>query len=251
MTTRVRIMSDLHIEFKHYQYEYFGEDIIILAGDIGVGLLGFNWIKNCIPEHIPVIYIAGNHEYYNQQIPYFTNALKIYCNSTQNIHFLENDTFIFNDIKFIGSTLWTDFNLFKCPIECMRLANNSMNDFVKIYLQYLNQLSAKDTLEFHKKSKRFIKNELKKTSSDLKTFLVTHHGPSIKSTEDKYKKVYLTAAFVSNLENFIKNNRIDYWIHGHCHSYARYILYNTEVICNPLGYPKEIDREYSPLIIEV
>jgi hypothetical protein len=42
-----------------------------------------------------------------------------------------------------------------------------------------------------------------KDSIGLKNIVITHHAPSIKSVPEKYKNISVTAAYASNLENFI------------------------------------------------
>ncbi len=59
-------------------------DIIVAAGDIGVYDQGIAWLKKLDK---PVIYVAGNHEFYADYQGY-SRMLKTECANT-NIHFLE------------------------------------------------------------------------------------------------------------------------------------------------------------------
>ena len=59
----------------------------------------------------PVIYVPGNHEYYGNVIPKLTVELKRVCQNT-NVVVLDNDTAEIGGVVFLGTTLWTDFNLF-------------------------------------------------------------------------------------------------------------------------------------------
>lgn len=65
---RIRILSDIHIEFEPYRPSEVEADLVILAGDIGVGLDGIRWAQRHFPD-LPVVYIAGNHEYYGHSLP--------------------------------------------------------------------------------------------------------------------------------------------------------------------------------------
>ena len=64
---KLHILSDLHTEFASFSAPDTGADVVILAGDIGVGLDGIQWAASQFPK-VPVIYVPGNHEYYDHDI---------------------------------------------------------------------------------------------------------------------------------------------------------------------------------------
>lgn len=65
--TKLRILSDLHLEFGPLDITPAGEDVLILAGDIGVYNDGAVWARDYARRHdVPVVMIAGNHEYYRK-----------------------------------------------------------------------------------------------------------------------------------------------------------------------------------------
>jgi len=91
-----------------------------------------------------------------------------------------------------------------------------------------------------------------KDSVGLKNIVITHHAPSIKSVPEEYKNIPVTAAYASNLEDFILEHQPIYWIHGHIHTPCQYNIGETDVICNPHGYIDERDNGFiKELIIEV
>ena len=53
--------------------------------------------------------MPGNHEFYNHDIG-LTDELK--ATAAPNIHVLNNDKLELHGIRLLGSTLWTDFNLY-------------------------------------------------------------------------------------------------------------------------------------------
>ena len=70
--------------------------------------------------------------------------------------------------------------------------------------------------------------------------VVTHHAPSMYSVAEQYKNDLLSAAFASNLNQFIiEHPQIRLWAHGHCHAPCDYILGETRIICEPFGYYNE------------
>ena len=60
---------------------------------------------------MPVLYVAGNHEHYDERIGRLHEKLREAA-AGSNVHILENETFELDGYRFFGATLWTDFNLF-------------------------------------------------------------------------------------------------------------------------------------------
>ena len=60
------LYSDLHLEVKPWTPPELDVDVVILAGDIGIHTRGLAWAGKTFEQ--PVIYVAGNHEYYEAQL---------------------------------------------------------------------------------------------------------------------------------------------------------------------------------------
>jgi len=60
---KLHILNDLHIEFEDFAPADIDADVVVLAGDIGVGTEGLRWADDRFPDK-PVIYVPGNHEFY-------------------------------------------------------------------------------------------------------------------------------------------------------------------------------------------
>lgn len=60
---KIRILSDLHLEFQQWSPPKAAADIIVLAGDIDLGIHGVEWGRQSFPSS-PVVYVPGNHEFY-------------------------------------------------------------------------------------------------------------------------------------------------------------------------------------------
>ena len=104
---KLHVLSDLHIEFADFSPPETDADVVILAGDIGVGLDGIEWVARRFPK-ASVVYVPGNHEFYGHDIG-LTDQLK--AAAPADIHILNNDKLELDDIRFLGCTLWTDFKL--------------------------------------------------------------------------------------------------------------------------------------------
>ena len=83
---------------------------------------------------------------------------------------------------------------------------------------------------------------------DGKTVVVTHHAPSLKSIHSDYKSNEWNPCFVSDLEKLMDG--VGFWVHGHTHSSFDYQIGKTRVVCNPRGYPNDLDgwenKEFNP-----
>jgi hypothetical protein len=100
---RLHILADLHLECGSFQPSKVKADAVVLAGDIFNGVQGLEWALKTFPDQ-PVVFVAGNHEYYGGDIPKLTGELRKLAKGT-NVHFLENDSVCIGDIVFLGATL--------------------------------------------------------------------------------------------------------------------------------------------------
>lgn len=233
---KLQILSDVHIEFGDFNPPKTDADVVILAGDTHLGDQGVAWAAEKFKDK-EVIYVIGNHEYYHGTIPEVTEKIRASAAGT-NVHLLENDELIIGQVRFLGCTLWTDFNVLHNPGLAVFTAQNRMNDFRLVRLSRLNRLlEPLDTLNWHRQSKKWLKEKLASHQNDLiKTVVITHHAPSARSVPKIYQKDELSPAFASDMEAFIADNPIDLWVHGHVHDSFDYHIDHTRVICNPRGY---------------
>jgi Icc-related predicted phosphoesterase len=232
---KLHILSDLHTEFGDFAPPETDADVVVLAGDIGVGLGGIEWAAGRFPK-TPVIYVPGNHEYYGQDTGLIDDLIS---RSPTNIHVLNNDELVVNGVRFLGSTLWTDFK-FNGAGEAWvsrQTAKSLIDDFSSI--RNGNRLfTPEDSVDLHRASVHWLVTELEKDYAGP-TIVVTHHLPSSLSVGKLYKADLLNPAFVSRLEGIIEKYEPDLWIHGHTHVPCDYEIFGTRVVCNPRGYPGE------------
>jgi len=240
---KLRILSDLHLEFSDLSLSTVDYDVAILAGDIHVKDKALAWIQSNIPNKT-VIYVLGNHEFYGKTYPKHIAELKS-ATKGSNIHILENDKLTIDGINFFGSTLWTDFEAFGDPRIAGYHCQQIMNDFKKIrLLPRYSKLRAIDAGRIHKQAMHWLKSELSQCRGE-KNVVITHHGPSKKSLLKRYANDLSSAAYVSNLDGFILEYCPDYWIHGHLHNSVDYAIGSCRVLCNPRGYhPNELNQDF-------
>ena len=274
MTVKLRILSDLHLEFYNHKIpmSYNGRDMeeryflsktddeadqhLLLAGDIMTVKTSFYWkhlIEDWSKRFKSVTVIAGNHEFYHseyhQTLNYFAD---FYGSCGENVKFLHDNATLLPDSNYIifGTTFWTNFN--KGNLAEMMIAQRSMADYSCIKMAE-RRLIPEDTIRFHEYSYRFLDTFLKQfphnVSSEHKAIVMTHHAPSFQSTHPKYKNSSLNSAFSSDKDHMIIAYQPKLWIHGHHHSSVDYMIDNTRVVCNPLGYWKENDKHFKKDLI--
>jgi predicted phosphodiesterase len=249
---KIQVLSDLHVEFARFELPQTDADVIVLAGDIGVGTGGLE-LAQSVARGRPKIYIAGNHEYYGGALPLLTQKLTKLSAGTE-AHFLEESEMILGDVRFLGCTLWTDFDLFgeERKMQAMQLAQLCMNDFSRIQTSpKAARFRPDDARRLHLKSRAWLQERLSVPFAG-RTIVVTHHTPSPRSNAEKYRGDLLSAAFTSDVEELMDGDRVALWIHGHTHHCVDYEVNGTRVVSNQRGYPNEGIAEFNPsFVVEV
>jgi predicted phosphodiesterase len=213
-------------------------DVVVLAGDIDVGDRAVAWADQTFPN-LPVIYVHGNHEAYGQKLDELKGRLAEACSAIDHIHFLDKEELVIGNVRFLGSTLWTDFQLLGPDgiQDAMQAAAIGMNDYRKIRLAKAGYRKIKplDAAQWHWNDRIWLQDRLAEPFSGS-TVVVTHMEPSLQSIPDMYKGRAISAAFALNLDALV--SRSDLWIHGHIHDSMDYTVGKARVVCNPLGYPE-------------
>ena len=293
---KIAIASDVHLEFGDLILKNEeNADVLILSGDICVaadfrksdpyGILEngktnryTDFFVRCANEFKNVIYVAGNHEHYGGDYAETFTILREYLGSIPNLHILDKEHVVIDDVTFIGGTLWTDMNA-QDPVTLAHI-RGVMNDFRIIQnstemVSYKTMVNAYDAYgnikldendqpiqqaEFHKRPARFTPEDtvqdhkkmlqyIQVTTAMLgenpnKYVVVGHHAPSKASTHPRYKtEVIMNGAYSSRLDQFILDHpQIKLWTHGHTHEDFDYMIGSTRIVCNPRGYINYEDR---------
>jgi Icc-related predicted phosphoesterase len=247
---RLHIFSDLHLEFAPANLPEVPADVIVTAGDIHPGPEGLHWLRERFPV-TPVVYVLGNHEFYRQEIPGLVDELKMQAHGT-NIHILENDRLDLGDVRFLGTTLWTDFELEGDLVAAQAEAAFQITDYRRIWLAKDGpMLRPRDSRQRHLQSRQWLAEQLAVAPGE-RTVVVTHHAPSRRSLKPDARHHPLIASYASDLQTLVEQSGVPLWIHGHIHHRSDYCIGNTRVIANPRGYPAESDSGFdSGLVIEI
>jgi len=282
---KIKLVSDLHLEFSDINITNNDKcDVLILSGDImiaqdlhdhpepnntadqaaianGSGLgrrqqaaqRFRDFLKRCSFSFPHVVYVAGNHEFYNGKFYAGIDYLREECAKYPNVYFLECDTKVIDDVTFVGATLWTDMN--KGDPMTMHAIEGMMNDFriIKNDKRSYAPMSARDVVGRHARTLSYFRTVLAE-QHDKKFVVVGHHTPSFQSAHSMYKDQYLmNGGYHSDLSEFIMDHpQIKLWTHGHTHHPFDYTIGETRVVCNPRGYVSDgysEDSGWNPNIV--
>lgn len=230
---RILVLSDLHLEFGPFEAPRTGYDLAILAGDTHPRLGGIKWALESLAE-VPILYVAGNHEFYGDKHPRLFEKMRALAKGTR-LQVLENEWFELDGLRFFGTSLWTDFRL-TGDLEAALDAAAQMNDFTRIrHWPSLRKFSPVHARLLHAQALAALDRYLAAGDAS-RTVVITHHAPSAESVPSGFRNHPLRACYASNLDEFIKTRQPALWIHGHLHSHQDYHIGRTRILANPRGY---------------
>ena len=265
----IQLLSDLHLEaHPHFLPEPApGADVLVLAGDVGsyqegsqladqdFGLARFSPLPQGAGWPTPVLFVPGNHEYDAQDFDEAHARLRSTCDRL-GIAWLERETLVMQDVRCVGTTLWSDFDALadhegsadlgrrlKLREKAFRAANfylrktggtrngepflaEAMRDQALLCQQWLAEALA--------------------VPFAGPTVAVTHFAPSLLSADPRYGLVPGTAGFCNALDGLLP--RASLWLHGHLHAPSDYTVrgesgdgspWQCRVVANPLGYARK------------
>lgn len=256
---RLHVLTDIHLEFQKFRRVWdiaaVDCDVHVLAGDIDNGFTGLQFALQRFTK--PVIYVAGNHEFYCQRPmqDWWRKAHEKLDGS--HVHLLENESVVIDGTRFLGCPLWSDYKLFgdERQEELGRLAEKESNDFANIFLSRRgpihfdadpyafgftrkrsgDRLTWRKVAEMHQRSREYLEAELDKFGDWDSAVVVTHPAPSINGIEQPDLPVDLDAGYASNLDHLVA--KADCWVHGHVHRAREYQgKFGGRVVENARGY---------------
>jgi predicted phosphodiesterase len=249
---RLHVLSDLHLGRRPFVPPVVDAAAVVLAGDIATGTRGVEWARRQAHGR-PVLYVAGNHEFYGHATPGLIDELRRAA-AGSSVRVLENDEVILDGVRFLGCTLWSDFDFDGCErrAEAMKLCELVVNDYEQITFGPTRRaLTARDTRMFHISSRRWLGARLAQPH-DGPTVIVTHHAPVIRTRPPLPAQRSLAGAFASDLTGLMGADLVTLWIFGHTHRVADLHVRGTRIVSNPFGYPHQPVVGFDPAcVIEV
>ena len=265
----IQLLSDLHLESNpHFRATPVpGADLLVLAGDIGsyqngsmlasLGVRDFGLAQfSPLPVSrggagwpTPVFFLPGNHEYDGLDFDAAHVQLRESCERL-GLVWLERESVVLAGVRFVGSTLWTDF-------DAMSTAQARTGD-ITLGEQLKQREKAFRAANFYlRKNHAFrggepmlaeaVREEGLKAQAWLQqalavpfqgpTAVLTHFAPSLLSADPRYGYTPGTAGFCNSLDELLP--LADLWLHGHLHCPIDYLQHGCRVVANPLGYARK------------
>jgi hypothetical protein len=239
---RLQIVSDLHLETEDWHPEpAAGAELLVLAGDIDSGWTGLERFRGW---PVPVVFVAGNHEFDDRELTEAWPALRERC-AGLGLTLLERESVVFTGadgrrIRFVGTTRWCDFGLFGDPRNERVLRAASY--FMRIQRSTLNgeifdaALVRREALA----CRAWLADELAREGDWHATVAITHFGPSFRSADPRFGSQPGTASFCNADDDLLPLAAL--WIHGHLHCRHDYRVRHaggeTRVVCNARGHAR-------------
>jgi len=253
---KIQIFSDLHVDVSAPKPIKIadGVDAVICAGDVCEGVdKAFKVLRGFVPEATPILFVMGNHEFYRRCLPDEIKLARAIARQF-NVHVVSDDVIELKGVRFVGSTLWTDYQYFGASNAAAAMAGaaRGMNDhrLISWSKQPWRRFRPEEALSLHNASKAFLQATLALPFAGP-SVAICHHGHA-GSVHPRYLSDSLTPSFVSDLSEILESHQSpDIFVHGHAHNSSDYRVGKTRVICNPHGYGNENPQFNPQLIIEV
>ena len=253
---KIQLLSDLHLESNpHFRAQPApGADLLVLAGDIGSYQQGSRiqgddfGLERFSPKlgwPAPVLYVPGNHEYDNLDFDATHARLREACERL-GITWLEREVLVMDGLRFIGTTLWADFDAFVTDTDRAVPGGGRVRSKREKAYRAANHYLAK-TGTTHRgeamlapqwrmlalECQHWLRAALAQ-SFDGTTVVVSHFAPSLRSADPRYGMTPGTAGFCNALDDLLPLAQV--WLHGHLHCQHDYVSAGCRVIANTLGY---------------
>ena len=255
------VWSDVHHELQEVDYPSRENApqcvLIIIAGDLNAAPDLHLTVQFLIRRYEkPIIYVPGNHEFYqnkwlfndrerslerDRQTMKTIEALSLEW--PQRFYCLDQDEVIINNIRFVGASLWVDFQMnlsLKSDLgRRMQEARAILNDFRAIRMKNGQLFTPEDMLDLHRADASYIRQRLAEPF-DGSTVVLTHHMPHSDCTPHVYANSIGNYLFACGSEAFgdIFHSELApaLWICGHTHQAFDVCVGRSRIICNPYGY---------------
>jgi predicted phosphodiesterase len=237
---KLQVVSDLHLSVAGYELPATAADWIVLAGDIARPAQACAWAQSLGK---PVLYVAGNHEFYGSSLGTTLAALRTHAHGSR-VHVLEHDELVADGVRFLGATMWSDFAIVgdaAAQTRAQAQAVELIRDFSRIRIDDAageRPFAPADSIALYRDALAWLQRKLDEPF-DGPTVVITHHAPSPRSIHPQFAGSPLNGCFISDAEHLMGAARAALWIHGHTHNSFDYRVAGTRVLCNPRGYAKD------------
>ena len=258
---RLQLLSDLHLESEEFAPQPApGAELLVLAGDIDA-----SWANFARFAHwpVPVLFVPGNHEYDALDFDEAHQRLRASC-AKFGFHWLEREVLVLQGVRFVGTTLWSDFDaLLERPERSPAIAARNHKAREKAFRaanHYLRTtggtrlgepMLAEAIRAQAQVCQAWLREALAQPYPEGPTVVVTHFAPSLRSGDPRYGLTPGTAGFCNALDHLLPHAGL--WLHGHLHTAIDYTEqglradgspWSCRVRANPLGYARKNEQAF-------
>ena len=133
----IQLLSDLHLEANpdFVPQPAPGADLLVLAGDVGSYqkrrdgsvMDEPDWgLRRFARWPVPVLFVPGNHEYDALDVDEAHERLRETCERL-GLLWLERETRVMQGVRFVGTTLWSDYDVLGDREKAYRAANHYLS----------------------------------------------------------------------------------------------------------------------------
>ena len=235
---KIQLVSDTHYGM-HQECTLVNPkaNILILAGDIVSHPRNAKYFLTSLRKEsdIPVLYVLGNHEFYDGNLYTTVDRYKKALKSIPDVHILEKEVFEYEGVNFLGMTMWTDLS---DPLVALA-AQASLNDYEFIERKPGEHIRPSDVDEEYQTNKAWLEENLKALRGQ-ENVVITHHAPTVECRNTYYDyergNVWRRRAFCNELTTLIQQNDIKLWCYGHTHRTKSLKLKGTRIVSNQMGF---------------
>lgn len=255
---KIQLISDLHLE-ANPGFEPTpapDADLLVLAGDIGSyqqrrdgstmaepdwGLQRFSPLPALGGWPVPVLFVPGNHEYDALDVDEAHASLRAACERL-DIIWLERASVVMAGVRFVGTTLWSDYDTFVDPKAPLTEQLRQRHKAYRAANFYLHKMAgqrggavfdAAAMRDLALDCQAWLRSTLLQPHQGP-TVVVTHFAPTLHSADPRYGHSPGTAGFCNGLDDLLPH--ADLWLHGHLHCPTDVQVGRCRIVANPLGY---------------
>lgn len=250
---RCHYLSDLHLESQGFPWRLPSGDVLIIAGDLchavcldpartdayAVGQRDRvrRFVDAVLASFAHVLLVPGNHDHYDGV---FSETAATFRRHLPGVVVLDDDITEIGGVRFVGTTLWSDFEGGRpASLEKARRGAGEFF-FVKVRTDDgLRRFQPSDAAAAHKRALAALTAELTRARGGP-CVVISHHAPSLQGLNPLYVGNGLDGAYASNLDALIEGlANVPVWVHGHTHIRRTYRIGDTIVRANCRGFEKQ------------
>lgn len=216
---KIQLLSDLHLETEVFDpLPHPQADLLVLAGDIDSG---WTALERFAGWPVPVLFIAGNHEFDDRELDEAWPALRARCEQL-GLTLLECESVVVaapdgRRIRFLGTVRWCDFELFGPARFESALRAAAYFQRVMAATQGGAPFDAAAVRREALACRAWLTAALAEPANGRwdATVAITHFAPSLASADPRYGRQSGTASFCNADDHLLPGASL--WLHGHLH----------------------------------